>query len=91
MKVLLASYAPRQAIGVWGTSNYILHVPRVGTHKRTIQTPNVGGGIEDYDVANKIYTPHPKQLKVDTIKSNVAKGLAGKLKSRGVGKGMAVI
>ena len=76
MKFLLAAYAPKQIVPVWGTSNYILHIPQPGTSRRTTQTPSIGGA----------------HLNIDNIKKNVAKTLASKLRNHNKkGGGMAVI
>lgn len=82
MKVTLASFAKKQVVPVWGTSNYILHIPKYGTHKRTTQTPTIGGG--------EVHVP--KSLRSDNLKSSVAKELISKLrKHKQKGSGMAVI
>lgn len=94
MKVMLASYAQPDIIPVWGTSNYILHIPKTGTSRRVTVTPTVGGGSCGGSAtnANELYVPRPNSINVDNIRANVAKGLAGKLKNRGVrGRGIAVI
>jgi len=81
MKVILASFAQKAIVPVWGTSNYILHIPKVGTNKSITITPNVGGELKV-----------PTQLKPDSLKSNAAKSLVSKLKKhRSKGSGIAVI
>jgi len=76
MKFLLASFAPKTIVPVWGTSNYILHIPKRGTYKRTTQTPAIGG----------------EMCKVDNIKRHVSKSLSSRLgKHNKKGSGMAVI
>ena len=98
MRVLLAQYAPRKSVPVWGTSNYVIQMPQYSSHKRVTQTPMVGGMMGDTGsntmspAGNQYYVPNPKSIRVDTIKANTAKSLARKLKHRGVrGGGMAVI
>jgi len=98
MRVLLAQYAPKKSIPVWGTSNYILQIPSRASHKRVTQTPAVGGGMGESGAntmspaGNQYYVPHPRSIRVDNIKANTAKSLARKLKHRGVrGGGIAVI
>jgi hypothetical protein len=55
-------------------------------------TPTVGGGNQEIHNSNELYVPRPSSINVDNIRANVAKGLAGKLKNRGVkGRGIAVI
>ena len=83
MKVTLAAFAQKQIVPVWGTSNYVLHIPHYGTYKRTTQTAIVGGGKE-------INTP--SHLKPDYLKNSAAKHLISKLKKhKSRGSGMAVI
>jgi len=89
MKFLLASFAPKQSVPVWGTSNYILHIPKTGTYRRTTQTPAIGGQMCD---GQRYATPHPEKIKVDNIKRNVAKSLSSRLgRHNRKGSGMAVI
>jgi len=84
MKVQLASFAQKTVVPVWGTSNYVLHIPKYGTYKRTTQTPVIGGGGEEMKC--------PKSLKPDHLKSTAAKQLISKLKKhRSRGAGVAVI
>jgi hypothetical protein len=83
MKVTLAAFASPSVVPVWGTSNYILHIPKYGNHKRTTQTPTIGGGSR---------AETPKQLKTDHLKSAAAKNLISKLKKHRLkGSGVAVI
>jgi len=83
MKVQLASFAQKTIVPVWGTSNYVLHIPKYGTYKRTTQTPIIGGGQE---------VKCPKSLNSDNLKSTAAKQLIAKLKKhRSKGSGVAVI
>lgn len=82
MKVTLASFAKKSIIPVWGTSNYVVHVPKYGTHKRTTITPITGG---EHPIST------PKHLKVDNLKQSAAKNLISKLKKHRQGSGVAVI
>lgn len=98
MKVILAQYAQKKPVMVWGTSNYVIQMPSLGSNKRITQTAMVGAGVMDTGLitasasGNQYYTPRPRSLRVDAIKGSVSSGLVRKLKHRGVsGRGVAVI